>query len=699
MKIGCRNRLETVGRILLVFGIAFLAIPSTTFGGLSDFTPRIYNNEGELQIGGLYDGYRSSAAGRVSETTDAYISERFVLTTTGYVYHPRFVQFFGQFAVGFNQEKYTQTNSSPSVDESWQNVFKGEYELRAIALPEHPYSLEAYTLRKEPMVRGLSAGLFKSVITSSGAIFKYKERPYSLTLSYDHSNIESRTFTTDYDTFVASAGYTKEWGSFWGGYTHTDSDTQGGVYPITYTQDSYGLGNQLNFWKKNVLLVSTLTENKFSQDTYLSSVDDDRRTWKEQLNMYLPWNFDVSLSYRYEDDEQTTRPKSKPSEVTLWNKNNNAIFQVTQRLYQSLVTSYSYNYYETTSSGGDSTTNSQILTSTYRKKISPGYLNAGFSLGRSITDGHGAPSILNETHNSQIWGVAPPPAGEFSLSGINIDEASLRMPGAVQVKSAVSADYWPLLVDFDYQVIRYGNNFTIRILSVPAGALSPNLYYTYEFRVSYSNLATDFEIKTTNVAYSLRLDLFDRYFNPYYNYSRSDREVLSGYFPGGDEKVTINTVGVSSERPFYTLIAEYQDYNSTLNPSKTFRADGTVWDTFNETTTLTANAYYMNRVYEAVPEFGTPGYTERTLGGRVRGEKKYPRQNLTASLAVNYWQTDGMYLTRSGQVIGQLAWKIGLMDLTLGAEIGKNETELLLGKQEVNHNLYYFTMKRKLFGR
>ena len=680
-----------IGRFLLVYAIAFLATPTGAFGAASEFYPRIYNNEGELEIGALYDSYKNTSAGRGSETTDTYIVERFVLTTTGYVYHPRFIQFLGKFSAGFNQEKYTQTNPSPSQDESWSNVFKGEYELRALVLPEHPYNLELYTLRREPFIRGLSAGQFNSVITSSGGIFKYKEKPYNFLLSYDHSNFDSRTFTTDTDTFVASGSYTKDWGSFWGAYTHTESDTvqtQGLPNPTSNTVDTYSLGNYLNFWEKKARLTSTITENTFGQTGPLSTVDDDRLTWTEQLNLDLPWRFDVSLAYRYSDDEQTTRLATRPTETTLSNTNQNANLVITQRLYQSLVTSYSYNYWTTTSNGGDSTSSSHILTSSYRKMIPRGYLNAGISLGRSVAEGSGEPTVINEKHNAQIF-------GEFTLTGSNIDEASL----VVAVRSAQTGNILPLVKDVNYIVTPFGLTFRIRILSVPSEAESRDPFYQYEFLVNYSIASNDYKLETTNVAYTLKLDLFERLVNPYYYYSRSDQDVVSGNYPGGGQTVVINTVGVSCEQPSYTLLAEYQDYDSNLNPTKTFRTEGTFWNTYNETTTLSANAYYMDRSYLAVPELNTPEYTEITLGGRLRGEMKFPRQHLTASLAGNYWQTKGTFTTTSSLINALLTWKIGQLDLTLGADIGSSETDLQNGKQETNHYVYYLTMKRKLFGR
>jgi len=680
-----------IGRYLLVFVIAFLAVPTGAFGAVSDFYPRIYNNEGELEIGALYDDYSNTSAGRGSETTDAYIVERFVFTTTGYIYHPRFIQFLGKFSAGFNQEKFTQTAPSPSQDESWSNVFKGEYELRALVLPEHPYNLELYALRKEPFVRGLSAGPFNSVITSSGAIFKYKQKPYNFLLSYDHSNIESRTFTTDTDTFVASGSYTKDWGSFWGAYTRTASDTtqtQGPPYPTGNTVDTYSLGNFLTFWEKKARLTSTVTENIFGQSGPRSTVDYDRLTWTEQMNLDLPWRFDVSLAYRYTDADQTTRLTDRPTETTLWNTNQHGNLVITQRLYQSLVTSYSYNYYTTTSSGGDSTSSAHNLTSSYRKRIPRGYLNVGIGLGRSVTEGSGEPTVINENHNAQIF-------GEFTLLGSYIEEASIF----ITVRSAQTGNILPLVKDIHYIVAPSGLSFRIRILSVPAEAASPDPFYQYEFQVTYSQGSVDYKMETTNAAFSLRLDLFERFFNPYYNFSRSDQDVLSGNYPGGDQTTIINAVGVSCEQPSYTLLAEYQDYDSTLNPTKTFRTEGTFWNTYNETTTLSANAYYMDRLYLAVPELDTPEYTEVTLGGRLRGEMKFPRQHLTASLAGNYWQTKGMFTTRSTLFTARLDWRIGQLDVTLGADVGSSETDLTVGKQESRHNVYYLTMKRKLFGR
>jgi hypothetical protein len=678
-------------RFIFVLGIAFLAVPTGAFGDIRRFTPRIYNNEGELETGVLYDYYKNTAAGRGTEATDTFIYERFTLTMTGYVYHPRFIQFLGKFSAGFNQEKFTQTGLSPSEDDSWNNTFREEYELRALVLPEHPYNLELYTLRKEPFIRGLSAGTFNSAISSSGAIFKYKERPYNFFLSYDHTDIESRTFTADTDSVATSGSYTKEWGSFWAALNHAESNaaqTQGIPNPTSNTVDTYSLGNYLNFWEKKVRLTSTVTENRFEQTSSLSTVNDDRRSWTEQLNLDLPWSFDASLSYRYSDDDQTTRSTDSPMETTLWSENRNANMVITQRLYQSLVTSYSYNYFTITTSGGDSTSSSQMLTSTYRKRIPRGYFNAGIGLGRSVTEGSGAPTVINENHNARIF-------DEFTLQGSNIEETSI----AVTVRSAQTGNLLPLAREIDYIVIRSGVSFRIRILSVPTEASSPDPLFQYEFRVTYSLASTDYKLETTNAAYNLRLDLFDRLFNPYYNYSRTDKEVVSGNFPGGDETVTINTVGATSEGPFFTLLAEYQDYDSNLNPTKTFRAEGSVWRTFRETTNLSANAYYMDRQYLEVPEVNTPGYTETTLGGRARGEIRLPRRNLTASLSGNYWQTRGVFTTKSMLINALLTWKIARLDVALGAVIGHSETDLRNGIQKSDHNVYYLTIKRKLFGR
>jgi len=680
-----------VARFIFFLLVASLAMPAGAFGDIGEFAPRIYNNEGELEIGALYDNYKNTSGGKGTEQTDSFIYERFIFTTTGYVYHPRFIQFLGKIALGYNQEKFTETASSPSLDQSWQNVFRGEYELRALVLPEHPYNLEAYTLRKEPLVRGLSAGIYRSVITSSGALFKYKERPYNLLLSYDHTNIESRTFTQDTDAFVASASYTKDWGSFWGSYSRVDSDTSqtlGVPNATSNTVDSYSLGNYLSFWEKKARLRSTVTENKFGQSGPLSTVDDDRVTWVEQLNLDLPWRFEVALAYRYSDDEQKTRLTNSPTETELWNRNQNANLLVTQRLYQSLVTSYSYNYFTSTSSGGDSTSSSHILTSTYRKMIPRGYLNAGINLGRTVTEGEGVPNVINEGHNAPIF-------GEFTLQGNNVDGASI----AVTVRSAQNGNILPMVRDFNYLVTSYGLTFRIRILSVPAEAESPDPFYQYEFLVTYSLRSVDYKVETTNYGFRLGLNLFERLVNPYYSYSHSDQNVVSGSYPGGDQTVVINTVGVSSEQPSYTLLAEYQDYDSTLNPTKTFRAEGSYWETFYETTSLSANAYYIDREYLAVPELNTPQYTETTLGGRLRGEIKIPRHNLTASLAANYWETKGMFKTESTLFSAQLNWRIGQMELTLGADVGSSVTDLQKGKQETDHNLYYFTMKRRMFGR
>jgi hypothetical protein len=674
-------------RFLLVFGFVLLAIPPAAFCEAGKFTPTIYSNYGELEIGGLYDHIKNTTNGKGRETTDVITSEKFRLTTIGYVYHPRFVTFLGRLAVGFNQEKFTQ-DIGPSSDGSWHNAFTDEYELRAYALPEHPYNLEVYTLRKNPYIRGQLSGGYETVIYDSGAIFRYRKRPYTFLLSYDYTTIESKTSTTDSGTLAAIGAYTKDWGEFSGAFTHTDSDIAQDVGESTeFRLDDYTFRNSLFGWKKRVRLTTLVGETDFHQNDPISTVDDKRFTWSEQLAIDLPWNFDTNFSYRFVDDDMTTRRNEDGTETSFSTRNQNAGLQIKQRLYKSLVTSYILDYSKTESSTGDLTSLSHAFNSVYTKQIPYGNMTAGVSLGTITSERAGAPTIVNETHNAQIF-------DEFTLISANIEASSL----AVTVKSAQSGNRVDMVRDIHYSVTQVGNTLRIRILSVPPEASSPDPFFTYEFRVTYSLVTAVFKIETKNSGYSLKLSLFNHFFNPYYSHFRSNQEVVSGFIAGGGDTVTVDTVGVSFEGGDYSLIGEYQDYDSRLNPSKTYKAEANTRSNITPTTRFTTRGYYTRIEHIEVPEQRSIGFTERTVGGGVGFEKRFPRPHVNISISASSSYAKGLFATTRYLINSARTWKIAKLDLKLGADIGSTETELPNGKQEASRTVFYLTLKRVLFG-
>jgi hypothetical protein len=676
-------------RFLLAFGFVLLAIPPAAFCETGTFTPRIYSNFGELELGGLYDHIKNTTNGKGLETTDVVFTEKFRLTTIGYVYHPRFVTFLGRFAIGFHQEKFTTEGSFfTSADDAWHNAFTDEYEIRAYGLPEHPYNLEVYTLKKNPFIRGQLTGGFETVIYDSGAIFRYRKRPYTFLLSYDYTTIESKSSTTDSGTLAAIGGYVKDWGEFSGSFTHTDSDISQDTGGSTeFTLDDFTFRNTLFGWRKKARLMTSVSETDFHQVDPVSALDDKRFTWTEQLWLDLPWNFETNFSYRFVDDDMATRRNEDASETSVSTRSQNAGMQITQRLYRSLVTSYLLDYSENESPTGDLTSLSHNFSSAYTKKIPYGTLNAGVNLGKITTERTGAASILNEVHNAQIF-------GEFPLLGVNIEPASI----AVTVKSAQTGSIVAMARDIHYSVIQVGNTQRIRILSVPPEASSPDPFFNYEFRVTYSLISADFKMETRNSGYSAKLSLFQGFFNPYYSHLRSDQEIVSGSLPGGGDTVTVDTVGVFLDGNNYSLLGEYQDYESRLNPSKTYRAEANARTNITSTTKFTAKGYYSRIEHIEVPEQHSIGYTQRTVGGGVGFEKRFPRPNLNIFVSATSSWTKGLFTTKRYQINSALTWKIAKLDLKLGADLSSTESELPAGRQEATREIYYFTVNRVLFG-
>jgi hypothetical protein len=401
--------------------------------------------------------------------------------------------------------------------------------------------------------------------------------------------------------------------------------------------------------------------------------------------MYLPWNFNTIITYGYFRDVQRSRDIDTEARGLRESMSNSAGLSITHMLYESLRTIYNFNYNATLTSTGDSEVTMNYISTAYTKKIPWGKLIAGLQLSNSVLERTGAPAVAAENIQAKIF-------DEFTLTESDIDTKLIR----VFVKDPVTGAPIELTNNVHYSVDTVGDTVKIFIIDIPFEAKDPDPFYEYTFRVTYSFLAGSIELEKSGFGYNLKLELFDRLVNPYYTYNHEKQELLSGTLPGGPDEVTSNTVGLVLQKEPYSLLMEYQDYDSRLTPSKRYRAETNYRQNFEMTTYVDARVYYT-KVQNLAGLFDPESTTETSMGMDLKVNKRYPRKNLTVTALGSYSNRKLSFTTNTYSFGAAVTWKVAKIDLSLGANVSRIETALDTGKAETTNQTYYFTLKRKLF--
>ena len=661
-----------------------LAFPPPAHGALKQFVPHIISSEGEIEIDALYESRKNTAGNTKQRVSDTFFSERIVLTATGWVYHPRFLLFLAKAGIGLAHE---DVHSSYVLNESggMHTTALPEYEFRAVLLPEHPYNLELYTLRRDRYLRGRVLPGFDTAGRDSGAVFKFKRRPYVFRLSYNLSHIESRYFSDDTKTLSSNASYLKDWGTFAGGYSHTNTGSSYSRFSAHYTSDEWSFENQLRFFRNRLYLDTNVSRISFNQESFFETIDDTRLTFNEKLNVDLPWNLNLNVYFNRFDETMKMEFSNLFEKTELTATTNNTGLTLRHKLYQSLVTVYNFNYLSLESTTGDSKGPLQSLSTSYTKKIPLGLLLAGLSFSTSKIERTGAPAVISETSSARIF-------GEFTLNSTNIDKSTIT----IWVKSPVTGSLVRLTRDVHYLVLSAGNTVRIQIISIPAEALSPDLSYSYEFRATYRLISENASIETNTYGGSLRLELFDHFFNPYVSYLRSRQYIMSrrpGEIPSD---ITTTTFGVLFQRSPFSLLAEYQNVDSNLNPYKTLRTVADYRNSIAVNTHLSAQICYRKTNY-GKGAFQTHELSERVFGGNGRLEKRYPKKNINLSAGVTYVRASGVADRQAYTFNGEFYWKMKQFELRVGVGIGRSQVQYRRNEENSLYQNYYVTVKRRIF--
>ncbi len=663
-----------------------LTIPYTAYAlSLGQFSPVLTGYEGELDIDALSNSNKSKSGANSTTIQDTLFRETLALSTTGYVYHPRFMTFLVSVGGGLQQEHYL---ANDTTDSSFQNTTVETYELRTIFLAEHPYNVELFTLRQEPFISGVFLSGLTVVDTQSGANLNFNKRPWSVSLSYLHDSTQefesSTATTTATDTYTATASYEKGFLANYLNCMHTDSSISTNASNTSSSLYYFNMAHTGPFKLQSNAGITLVSQ----QSSQTLPLDTSTTVWNEQLSAKLPLNFDAALSYSYYMYTNIT-DKGSSEETKDFTKNLNPSGEITHHLFESLTSSYQYSYLQSESNSGNVETRTSSLSFNYIKRILWGTLSAGVTKLDTKTATTGTPLALNENHSAQ---TSPFPNNSFVLGQQFINEASI----VIMVEDA--NNQLVTLPAGDYQVVPYTNSFQIFIIQLPQQVtnLRP-ADYTYAFQVQYS-LQGNNTTETQSMGYHLRLQLFNRMVNPYISYQTLHQTLVSGSIIGGPQSSIDRIYGVVLSRAPWSLQAEYQSLDAEDYPTRSSRAEADYQKDITKTINLSAKVFYTNEKHLQSPLVAP--YTDRDIGTSATMMKSFPARNLYASITGSYTVTSGLSAGASYSLGGTLTWRVGKMDISAGATITRAEatpTQVSAAdRQEVDTDYFFIKLKRKI---
>lgn len=669
---------------------AFFFIPSLSWGQeTGSFIPTITSYDGEFDVDGIRETHDNTIAGRNAfKTSDTAFIERITLSAAGFVYHPRFIIYLASISGGLKEESIENSSTRGA---GWNTAFAVDYSLKMLILPEHPYNLELYTLRRTPLVRGLLREA--SVNYTHGAIFKYLYTPWEVDVSWGLSSTISDQSTLDATTYRAAVthyiGYMSTTASFY--RTDSTGSVTSTIAPFESKNatNNYALENRLGY--KKITLSSKVNLSDFSQENSKSPPRSiDRLVWTENLNVQLPWNFNAGASYMHIRDSQKTGASAISPEDTETSVLDNAGLNITHRLFRSLATNYNLNYLTSRFSNGESRTLGNHFGVSYNKKIPGGTMLLNANYGISTIDLKGAPTVINEIHNAQIL-------QDFTLESDHIDQDSI----VILVKDPVTGSLFTMQLGVHYSLLPNGTKTRVTILSVPPQALSPDPLFSYEFHVTYTIHPGDAKFETTTYSYLIKFSLFNNLVSPYYSHLVTKQRILSGFLTGGPEDTTTDLIGLQLQKDPFSLTGEYENIRSSFSPEKRWHVELLYGQNLTPTFTVGAKAYYSRDTLEPSPQgLSGPqatGFSENIMGGDVRLNKAFTRYRLNLSSYASYMLRTGFTRGYAYSVNEALTWLVGKLYLSLGATISYNQSETLGGKQTQLSQYYYLKLKRALF--
>jgi len=671
------KRVRKIERAATVISLAFLLL--FIFQGhaecqLKSFVPTITDWYGTLEINSTYELNKNTYLGNGRETSKFDLFEKVTVGFGGFVYHPGFAIY--NLSAGFGiQESYFKSLEI----EGWDFGTIMEYDARILFLPDHKYSLELFSRRRNPYIQqSLSPGV-SPVNYEHGINLYYDTRPLTLNLGYAFESLRFSGEQTDTHTLRFGAGHIYRSSVTRLNYTHIDADStnlSAAVSDTLYANNKYVY--------KRMTLKSEIIFQNYDQDTPDKSFKDSLFDWKERLLVKVFDNLNASGNYNFRRIDRENGIKAFGETVKYGGG-------LVHRYYESINSRYYYSKSEHDATLSKSEIESHDLRVDYRKKIRYGVLYAAYSSRLSDTLRVGLQNIINESHEAGLF----LPDDRFPLDETGVDESSISL----NIVEPGTGRRYELFKDVHYLTETIGNQTFITIITV--SGISPLIVGDgpWTFLANYQLPETNTSFETTYNTYSIRLELFDRSLSPYYSLSTNKQVEIEGEIPGGAEDSKTQVFGLIFHRKTITLGAEYVDVESRISPMTVWRIRGDYHERYSERTSVFIKTLYQQTNYQE----GESDLVSRivlkedlfTLNSRAN--YIFPRRNITMFVGPSFSYRKSRNTSYGFGISSGLNWKMGLLNLNTGLSFKHLVSQLPDGDIVSQNIFFYFRAVRELF--
>jgi hypothetical protein len=650
------------------------------------FAPRPVDNDLDVDLVALAETDELLAGGRRSGWSDLFLTQKLRLASEGYAYHPRFLQYHLGLGGGFKQERYESFSRGGGERRMQGRGF--EYDLRLHFLPEHPYNVQLFALRYEPLFKERAATRRNSVETRYGADLRYRRKPYLLRTRYTDDEVEAGGASSRVQRLAWTGEYFRELPgdrllSVSGAFDPSRFRTSGGIDGDA-REARLGSFLDLGRWRLRSQLARDVRHQRGGGT---GRFDSDELLWEEQLTVKLPLGFRAELAYHHRDDDTKTGGGAAGPELDLSSRRRELQLDLHHRLYQSLDSRYGFRRTQSDGTFGDSAARSHALGMSYSKAIPRGRVTTSVDLSRTDTDSSGRIGVADEAHD----GVAVP--GTFALRNAEADLATL----VVLLRSPLPPfELVRLSADVHYRVAVVGNVVEVTVFALPAEVALPG---SYDFRVSYL-AGGEFRLRSDAAGYSASVRLLDGLFTPYYRHRELRSDVRAGSFPRQALDATTDVVGLELMRGPLRLRVERQDVEWEVGPYEAWLAELRYAGALGSRgTTLSASASYLGRDYARgrADTLGEPVHEElesaaATLQQRLAGRR------LTLSLGGSYSRIRGVVDNEAYSVSSSLGFHVGRLDVAAGGAVARSETPGAAGGGSTRRTeTYHLRVRRTVF--
>ncbi|MCP4589807.1 MAG: hypothetical protein GY842_03605 [bacterium] len=496
---------------------------------------------------------RSLERSRTQTNRDYTFEERIGFTLAGTVVDPSFITFDGDISFALTQGRHEERGPyGDSTDTDTGHLL--QYDLRANFFSGKKLSGSVYGLRQDDRISRRFQPTLDEVRNGFGTSWDFADEKFPMTLSYDYLETD-RTGNWDkrddehytesrfhYGVKWLISDY--HWLALDYEHAQTKQEYQGLREAFETTRDLFTLEHELAFGPSRRHLFRTLVH------------------WQEESGDFARDYFEIGpqLTLHHSDQLQTlykyqfNRERYEGLDV----ETHRLDFQLVHQVYTNLTTTVDlFGLYEDIEDDLNTEQYGGSVDWQYNRKNAHGHFYANLALAYDTEDLSGDSGfrvVLNET-------VTFRDPINITLRHRNV------VPYTIVLTDLTNHRYY--IAGRDYLVLQWGD--VTQIARVRGGRITDEtaVMIDYQYRTPSNG-----QIDTIRVDAGLE-QRFDNGITPYYRfaYRNQDADASMG-FGGYSDRTDHHRLGVKYEQERYTLGAEYEIFDDTIEPYDAFHVDG-----------------------------------------------------------------------------------------------------------------------------